>query len=332
MKPANRRQQAVDLSIAIPSWNTRELLDQCLESVHKNSDGLLREIIVVDNDSGDGSADMVAAKYPRVRLIRNRVNVGFAGACNLAYRRSTGRYFMLLNSDTIVLDDALKAMVRFMDQHRDAGAAGCKLLNCDGSLQRSCSCFPGLLTELFDAMYLSKLFPRSRVFACYPMSFWNFDHTREVDFAGGSCLIVRREAVSEVGLLDEEYFMYTEEADWCYRMWDHGWAVYFYPGAQVTHLGGESAREFGNGIHLNLYTSRNRFILKHRGRAAASVHRLIVALGASIRLPAFGIRRVMGADMSDAISLQRSLLRWALLGTQPANRPVHHGGAPCEWA
>lgn len=318
----------VDLSIAIPSWNTRDLLAQCLESVFRGSDGLSREVIVVDNASSDGSGDMVAARYPQVHLIRNRTNVGFAGACNVAYKQSTGRYFMLLNSDTVVLEDALKSMVEFMDEHPDAGAAGCRLLNGDGSLQRSCSCFPSALTELFDALYLSKVFPRSKTFACYPMSYWDFDHVRMVDFAGGSCLIVRRETISEVGLLDEGYFMYTEEADWCYRMWDQGWAVYFYPGAQVIHLGGESAQKYGNGLGLNLYTSRNRFILKHRGRRAAFTHRMVVALGASLRLPAFALLRLVRAGAADGIALQGKVLKWALVGSKSA--PSCEGGVPCE--
>ncbi len=329
MKPDNSAQRMVDLSIAIPSWNTRDLLDQCLESVFKGSDSLDREVIVVDNASSDGSADMVGARYPQVRLIRNRANLGFAGACNVAYRQSTGRYFMLLNSDTIVLDDALKSLVEFMDQHPDAGAAGCRLLNADRSLQRSCSCFPGPLTELFDALYLSKLFPRSKTFACYPMSYWDFDHMRMVDFAGGSCLIVRRETISEVGLLDEGYFMYTEEADWCYRMWDQGWAVYFYPGAEVVHLGGESAQKYGNGLGLNLYTSRNRFVRKHRGRSAAFLHRMIVAIGALVRLPAFGMLRMVRANASDAVMMQAKVLKWALFGSKPSTVPACEGGKPC---
>jgi len=306
-----------DLSIAIVSWNTRDLLDQCLESVYASSAGLGFETIVVDNASDDGSADMVASRYPDVELIQNRMNLGFAAACNLAFKHSTGRYFLLLNSDTIVLGGALKAMIEFMDSHPDAGAAGCRLLNRDGSLQRSCSRFPDLITELFDALYLSKLFPKSRLFGCYSMSYWGFDEVREVDFAGGSCLIVRREAVEEVGLLDEGFFMYTEEADWCYRMWEQGWKVYYFPDAQVIHLGGESVRRYGSDILLQLYASRNRFIRKHRGSMAAAAHRTIVGLGALCRLSVFGIRRSASggrAELAEAAAFQRRLLRWTLKG------------------
>ena len=306
-----------DLSIAIASWNTRDLLGRCLESVYASSAGLSFETIIVDNASDDGSADMVASRYPDVKLIQSKVNLGFAAACNLAFKHSAGRYFLLLNSDTVVLDGALKAMVEFMDGHPDAGAAGCRLLNRDGSLQRSCSRFPGLTTELFDALYLSKLFPRSRLFGAYSMSYWDFDEVREVDFAGGSCLIVRRDAIEEVGLLDESFFMYAEEADLCYRLWERGWKVYYFPDARVIHLGGGSARRYGGDILLQLYVGRNRFVRKHRGKAAAAVHRVIVGLGALCRLCVFGIQRSASgghAELAEAVAFQWELLKWTVTG------------------
>ncbi len=301
-----------DLSIAIVNWNTCELLDQCLASAKDSLGGMDAEIIVVDNASGDGSAHMVASRHPDVKLVQNRVNVGFAAACNLAFKHSDGRYFLLLNTDTIVLDDAMPAMVRFMDEHPDAGAAGCRLLNHDGSLQRSCSPFPSLLTELFDALYLSKLFPGSRLFGGYAMSYWDFDAVREVDFAGGSCLIVRREAIEEVGLLDEGFFMYTEEADWCYRLWQQGWKVYYNPGVRIIHLGGQSSKRYGSSILIYLYASRNRFIRKHRGETVACAHRMIVALGALCRLGALGISRLAHRSNPEMVAFQVKLLKWAM--------------------
>jgi O-antigen biosynthesis protein len=211
-----------------------------------------------------------------------------------------------------VLDKALCRMVGFMDQNEDAGAAGCRLLNADRTLQRSCSCFPGLLTELFDALYLSKLFPKSRIFARYSMSYWDFGETREVDFVGGSCLIVRREAIEEVGLLDESYFMYTEEADWCYRIRQQDWKIYYFSGAQIIHLGGQSSRKYGSSILVHLYSSRNRFIQKHKGKIAGGMHRGIVALGAVLRLPVFWTMRLAGKGDPGAGQFQIKLLKWAL--------------------
>jgi GT2 family glycosyltransferase len=303
-----------DVSIAIPSWNTRDLLRQCLESVLRSSSGLSVETIVVDNASSDGSADMVAAEHPQAKLIRNRTNLGFAAACNLAFKLSSGRHFLLLNTDTILLDQALTSLVDFMDAHPGIGAAGCRLLNRDGTLQRSCSCFPSLTTELLDALYLSKLFPKSRLFGKYSMTYWDFDEVREVDFVGGSCLIVRREAIREVGLLDESFFMYTEEADWCYRLRQRGWPVYYYPVAQAIHLGGESARQCGKDMHIHLYAGRNLFIRKHRGRNAAAAHRSIVALGAMGRLLICAARRALGRDGAVMLRFQARLLKWAIRG------------------
>ena len=305
----------IDLSIAIPSWNTSDLLDQCLTSIKASTDAISYEIIVVDNASTDGSPEMVEEKHPDVTLIRNRVNLGFASACNTAFKRSTGRCFCLLNSDTIVLKDSLAPLFEFMESHPDAGAAGCKLLNGDGTLQRSCSCFPSVTTELFDALCLSKLFPQNRVFGCYSMSYWDFDDVREVDFVGGSCMMVRREAVEEVGLLDETYFMYTEEADWCYRMWDNGWKVYYYPGAQIIHLGGESAKRFGGDMRLYLYLSRNKFIRKYKGRVAAFAHRGVIITGALGRLAAYGVKRLIGRRELNDTAFQYLVLRWAVRGT-----------------
>ena len=305
---------STDLSIAIPSWNTRDLLDQCLVSLKSSTSGLSCEIVVVDNASTDGGAEMVEARHKDVKLIRNRLNLGFAAACNTAFKHSTGRYFCLLNSDTIILRDSFQPLVEFMDSHPDAGAAGCKLLNRDGSLQRSCSCFPSIWTELFDMLYLSKLFPRNRVFGSYSMSYWDFNETREVDFVGGSCMIVRREAIEDVGLLDETYFMYTEEADWCYRMWDSGWKVYYYPGSEIIHLGGESARKYGGDIGLYLYLSRNKFIRKYQGRMAAFLHRGIIIVGAISRLAVYGARRLIGSKEFDDSAFQYLVLRWAVRG------------------
>lgn len=307
----------VDLSIGIPSWNTKQLLDQCLASVYQTSHGFSFEVLVVDNASEDGSPEMVASKYPQAKLIVNRINLGFAGACNLAFKHSVGRYFLILNSDTVVLDNALALMVRFMDSHPDAGAAGCRLLNRDGSLQRSCSRFPSVLTELFDALYLSKLLPKSKIFGSYSMSYWDFDEVREVDFAGGSCLIVRRQTIEEVGLLDEGFFMYTEEADWCYRMWQQGWKVYYYPDARIIHFGGESARRYGNQILVHLYASRNRFIRKHQGRIAATTHRFIVMIGALCRLLLLGLRLCRRDRVDENLAFQLSVLRWSLGGSTP---------------
>jgi GT2 family glycosyltransferase len=302
------------LSIALVNWNTRELLDQCLSSIYRSTHDIDYEVIVVDNASEDGSTDMLAERHPGVMVIPSKINMGFAAGCNLAFKHSNGRYFLLLNTDTIVRDGALDSMVAFMDRRPDAGAVGCKLLNPDGSLQRSCSIFPSPATELFDALYLSKLFPRSRLFGAYAMSHWGFDEVREVDFAGGGCLMGRRSAIEEVGLLDEGYFMYTEEADFCCRLWQRGWKVYYTPDAEVVHLGGQSSKKFGSDILLNLYYSRHRFVRKFRGASAARAMGFVIALGAAARLSAYCLQRLRNpedTDLRNRMLFQKKLLRWA---------------------
>lgn len=317
-----------DISIALVNWNTKDLLQQCLDSVYRTAGDLRLEVIVVDNASEDGSPDIVAERYPDVVLVRSQVNMGFAAGVNIAFRHSTAPYFLLLNTDTIVLEGALQGLLWFMETHAEAGVAGCRLLNCDGTLQRSCSRFPSPMTELFDALYLSKLFPRSKLFGCYSMSWWDFEDVREVDFAGGSALMVRRQAIQEVGLMDEGYFMYAEEADWCYRMWKHGWGVYYFPGAQVIHLGGRSAAKFGSDVLLHLYISRYRFVRKHYGRVSAASMRAVIGLSSALRWSAYsaaaafarGIGRLRGnsapspaADLlADRIGFHRKLLGWVL--------------------
>ena len=300
------------LSIAIVNWNTRDLLYHCLESVFENLDGIESEVIVVDNGSTDGSADVVRDVFPQVKLIETGENLGFAKANNVAYRHATGEYFLLLNSDTIVLTGALSTLVKFLDEHPDAGAVGAKLFNGDGTLQRSCSPFPTPLTELFDALYLSKIFPNTRLFGRFSMSYWDFNEVRKVDFAGGSCLLLRRNALEDIGLLDEGYFMYTEEADLCYRLKQNGWAVYFEPQAWIIHYGGQSSRLDVNRTSVQLCQSKYRFMRKHYGLASAVLYRGIVALASVVRLAAWVPKMFASPVYKDKITVQSKLISWAV--------------------
>jgi len=305
----------MDISVAIVNWNTKDLLRQCLSSVFENLDGLQAEVIVVDNGSSDGSAQMVRRGFPRARLVEARQNLGFARASNLAYMQSSGRYFLLLNSDTVVLPGALSSLMSFLDSHPPAGAVGSKLLNPDGTLQRSCSPFPTPLTELFDALYLSKFFPRSKLFGRFAMSHWGFDSTEQVDFAGGSCLLLRRHALDQIGLLDEGFFMYSEEADLCYRLKAAGWKVFYLPDASVIHYGGQSARLDVNRTSVELCRSKHRFMGKHYGRLSALLYRAVVILSAAARLAAWAPLALAGRSSRvyrAKLSVQARLLSWAV--------------------
>ncbi|MDH4136450.1 MAG: glycosyltransferase family 2 protein, partial [Anaerolineae bacterium] len=245
-----------DVSIIIVNWNTKDLLAQCLQSVYDTVSDLAFEVIVVDNASTDGSPTMVRDHFPQARLIENRKNEGFARANNQAICASHGRYLLLLNSDTITQPGALEAMVHFADRHPEAGIVGCKLLNADGSLQPSWAQFPTFCSEL-----MGHNFRRRR-----PMA---DGLAYEVDWVGGACLLARRKAIEMVELLDEDFFMYSEETDWCFRMVRNGWKVYYLPGAEVIHFGGGSSQRASDEMLMQLYQSKLRFFRKHYGALPA---------------------------------------------------------------
>lgn len=272
------------LSVIIVNWNARELLRRCLAHLHPAIDGLDAEVFVVDNASQDGSAAMVDEEFPWALLIENQENLGFARANNQAIRLSTGEYILLLNSDTFVRPDTIAQMLSFMQAHPEAGMSGCKLFYADGSLQPSCSNFPTLLTELSGAFYLDRLFPRSRLFGKYLMTYWDYDDVREVDAIIGAFMLIRRRAIDEVGLMDEGFFMYSEEVDWCYRFKQAGWKVYYVPHAEAIHLWGGSSRQLEVKMFVQMYRSRVAFFRKHHGRFAAILVKSLLALASFIRL------------------------------------------------
>jgi len=259
---------SLDLSVVIPSYNTRELIEQALRTVQEASEGLRVEIFVVDNASRDGSPEMVAERFPDVELIVNEANLGFAAANNLAFRRVRGRYVLLLNSDTIVRPDTLRRLLEFLDQHPEAGAAGCKILNPDGTLQlESRRGFPTPMAALYKLAGLSRLFPRNRRFGHYNLTYLDPEQVGEVDALSGSCMMVRREVLEQVGLLDEAYFMYGEDLDWCYRMRQAGWSIYYTPDTEIIHFKGESGRPEQLRVEFRKKEAMVIFVRKHmKGR------------------------------------------------------------------
>jgi GT2 family glycosyltransferase len=193
-----------DVSVIVVNYNVRDLLEQCLRSIHRACEHLDAEVLVVDNASRDSSSQMVEDKFPWVQLIQNQVNVGFSRANNQALERARGRYFLLINPDTLAREDTVQTMMDFMDAHPEAGAAGCKILNPDGTLQLSCRrSFPTPWVALSKILGLGRLFPRSRVFGKYNLTYLNPDQTAEVDALSGSFMFLRRETLKEIGLLDE---------------------------------------------------------------------------------------------------------------------------------
>jgi len=249
----------LDVSIVIVNWNTRDLLQQCLRAIVETAGRIEYEIIVIDNGSTDGSVEMVRDCFPSVRLIVNSTDVGFARANNQAIQVSRGQHVLLLNSDTIVRPRALKALVRFMNMHLEVGIVGGQLLNGDGTLQPSWAKFPTVWSEL-----MGKNIRARRI---YPTRDGSLAYA--VDWVGGACLLIRRAAFEQVGLLDEGFFMYSEEADWCFRVKQLGWAVCYCPEAQVVHLGGQSSQHARARMKAELYRSKLLFFYKHYGSGQA---------------------------------------------------------------
>ena len=250
----------IDLSIVIVNWNTKDLLPQCLKSFDQASDRLKMEVFVVDNGSVDRSVELVREKFPEVIVIQNPMNLGFAKANNQAMKRSKGKYILLLNPDTQVKEGAVENLTHFMDAHPEVGIAGAKLLNSDGYKQNSIANFPSLATELLNKSLLRWLFPKT-----FPGKERNISEPIEVDSIIGACMMVRREAMEQVGLLDEDYFLFLEETDWCYRMKKAGWKVYHVPQAEVYHFQGKSAEKDKKRAKVEYYCSRYQFFKKNRG-------------------------------------------------------------------
>lgn len=274
----------IDVSIIIVNWNAEALLAQCLRHVRDTVERVSYEVIVVDNHSTDCSREMVRRDFPEATLIANENNRGFAAANNQGIAVSQGRYVLLLNSDAFVEEHTIDEMVAFMDERPEAGMAACQLLYEDRRLQESCSAFPTLETEFYTAVGLEKLFPRHPVFGKYLMGGWDHSEVREVDVIMGAFMLVRREAIAQVGAMDEGYFMYSEEVDWCYRFKQAGWKIYYNPYVQAVHLWGGTSKQVRWEMFVELYRSRVHFFRQHYGRLHAYLLKGILGVNCLVRI------------------------------------------------
>ena len=311
-------QPLFDVSAVIVSWNARGHLVNCLNSLLANKRGRC-EIIVVDNNSTDGSPEMVESQFPQVKLIRNKENLGFAKANNIGIRVCTGRYICLINSDVIVLDGCIDKLMEFMDKNQLAGMAGPRILNPDHTLQFSCFHFPGIRNNLSQALGLNKLFPKSSFFSEQTMKYWPHDCERKVDVLNGCFWMVRRKAMDQVGLLDENFFFYGEDIDWCKRFNDAGWEVKFYPGAEAIHFGGASSGNAPIRFYIEMQKADLQYWRKHHGRLGRSAYWMIILLRQLVRLPVYVLVYIFlhGARSNAVFKMKRSIacIRW-LFGTR----------------
>ena len=255
----------IDLSLIIVNYNVRGFLEALLRSVTRSMDELEVEVMVVDNHSSDGSVEMIRSQYPDVLVIENKDNPGFATANNQALKEYQGRYACLVNPDVLLQEDTLRTIVSFMDHRPDVGAAGCKVLNPDGSLQLACRrSMPTSMSAFFKLMGLSRLFPKNRLIGAYNMTYLDPDTTHDVDAVSGSFMVVRRETIDDVGLLDESFFMYGEDLDWHYRMRKKGWRVCYVPETRIVHYKGESSKQSPRNLTVEFYRAMYLFARKHR--------------------------------------------------------------------
>jgi hypothetical protein len=256
-----------DVSVVVVTHDATRWLEQCLASVGGY------ETVVVDNGSTDGTVELVRREFPRVRLVEQE-NRGLAAGWNRGLHETSGRYALILNADAWVVGPAVERLCSFADTRPDAGIVGPKLLNPDGTLQRSVRGFPTLWRLATEYFFLRKLAPRSEELNAFYAGGFEHDRVREAEFVMGACLLVRRQAAVEVGPLDEDFFLFSEETDWCYRFHQAGWKVLFYPGAEVVHVGGAS---HGGGMFRENLRGHLRFLAKHRGlREAERARRLLL--------------------------------------------------------
>jgi hypothetical protein len=261
-----------ELKIINVNWNTRELLRNCLESVEATVRTLSHEIIVVDNASTDGSAAMLRERFPAVKRIENSENRGFGAANNQALRVMTGRYALLLNSDAVLTENAASELFTCMETHPEAAMACGQLLNADGSRQNSIAAFPTLLTLMTNISLLEYLFPRQ-----FPSKRHSHSGVVEVDSGIGACMIVRKEAIDAIGMLDERYYFFFEETDWAFRMHRAGWKVLHVPTAFIYHMQGQS---IGRNLRsrIEFYRSRYQFFRKWKSGSYYLAVRLVILL------------------------------------------------------
>lgn len=257
------------LSICIVNWNTGDLLKKCLVSVYKYAPKCEFEMFVADNNSTDGTPVMVEKEFPQVILIKNKDNLGFAAANNQELERATGKYLLILNPDTEVSEGSIDALIAFLDKNKDAGMVAPRLVNSDGSLQRSCMGFPTLGAMAMRQLFLEALLPFNTYTKKYLMSDFKHDKLAEVDQPMGACLFVRKDIIDKIGPFDNGYYMFFDEVDLCFRIKKAGWKIFFTPDASVMHHGGTAVKKWSPVKLSKIWTtSRNHYFKKHYGKPA----------------------------------------------------------------
>lgn len=317
----NKDLAGLDVSVIIVSWNAREFLMQCLASLYAGEGRRAKEIIVVDNASMDGSSEAVETHFPGVCLIRNAENLGFAKANNAGVEHCTGRYICFINSDAKVIGDCIGQLVDYCETHSEVGLVGPRVMWGDGRLQRSCRGFPTVWTTLCGTLALDTFFPKVKSFGGYSLAYWPQEELREVDILSGCFWLARREAMNQVGLLDEEFFIYGEDMDWCKRFRLAGWKNAFVPSAQAVHYGGASSANAPVRFYVEMHKAELQYWRKHHDPLAVACYRAASFLHALVRVVGWGVAWCLSAQRQDTYhhKFQRSkaCLWWLLFDRVP---------------
>ena len=306
----------VDISVVIVNWNTKDLLLRCLQSIYETVREPTFEVWLVDNASSDGSVEAAQIAYPGIRVIQNKKNLGFAAANNAAFNRMNGRYALLLNTDTLLTDGAVKVLYDFMEATPRAGLACGQLLNLDGSKQNSVANFPSLLPLLFNETVLRILLPKR-----FPSKRQEYTQPIEIESCIGACMMARKQAMDDVGFFDERYFFFFEETDWARNMKQAGWGVYFVPTAEVFHAQGQSVGH-GIGSRIIFYRSRYAYFKKWQPRAYSIVCTVIVGrllVEAALSLLGFLVTLGLNRRIKAKTGLYLNLILWHLKGCPQGN-------------
>jgi N-acetylglucosaminyl-diphospho-decaprenol L-rhamnosyltransferase len=306
-----------ELSISVVSYRTPALLERCLRALCAERSDVPMQVTVVDNASGDGSAELVAARFPWVRLMRNDRNIGFGAAHNQALRLAAGTYYLVLNSDTQPRPGALRSLVDFMDGHPSVAVAGPKLRYYDGSVQPSRRRFPTVATLFLESTQLQRFWPDNGALRRYYVAERSDDEFQEVDWLTGACLCLRARAVAEVGLFDERFFMYSEELDLCRRFRAAGWQVAYVPTAEVAHLEGGSSRLDLAARDRSFQSSKLQYAAKWHGARVAAALRAYLVVEYVARAGEESLKLALGSRVPERRARLRIIasgLRHALLG------------------
>lgn len=305
-----------DVSIVIVSWNTRKYLEECLTSLRTIDGNLSVKIIVADNASTDGTPEMIRTQFPEVILIETGANLGFAGGNNIGIKAASEKYVCLINSDVNVPADCLPKMYSYMEQQPTIGLLGPGMLQTDGRVHRSGMRFPTLWSVFLRALFLDSLLKGFRVFGGFLMKDFRFDRTTDIDVLNGWFWMARREALNQVGPLDDRFFMYGEDVDWCKRFHLAGWRLVFYPEARALHYGGASSSNAPSRFLVEKQCANLQYWKKYHGRASSFIYHLISYLHFTVRAAGWGIVYLTQRSSRHRaqVEIQQYLkcLRWAL--------------------